>query len=204
MATITLEQIKDLRKRTGVGINHVKEALEESEGDIEKAILYLRKKGIAKAAKRSENSTNYGYIASYIHGDGQIGVIVEVNTETDFAARNEKVREIAYDLALHVAASDPQYTSVEDIPEEVITREKEVFEKDLEGKPEGVAAKILEGKLQKFYEEVVLEEQVFLKDETKKVKDLINDTVAAIGEKIIIGRFARIQIAGGASACVGE
>lgn len=201
MANITIEQIKELRDRTGVGINDVKEALDNSNGDVEEALLYLRKKGIAKGAKRVDRTANQGYIASYIHGDGHIGVLVEINTETDFSARNEKVREIAYDIALHVAANDPQYVRIEDIPEDVLSREQSVFAKELEGKPEEVAAKILEGKMDKFYQDCVLEEQVFLKDESKRVKDIINDVVAAIGEKIVIGRIARIQIAGGASAC---
>lgn len=201
MANITLDQIKELRTRTGVGVTQVKEALEASGGDIEEAILYMRKNGIAKAAKRAGKETDYGYVANYIHGDGMIGVLVEINSETDFAARNERLREVAYDISLHVAANDPQYVRVEDIPAEVIDREKEVFKKDLEGKPEGVVEQILQGKLQKFYEEVVLEEQKFLKDDSKKVKDIISDAVAAIGEKIVIGRVSRIQIAGPATGC---
>jgi elongation factor Ts len=201
MANITLEQIKELRDRTGVGINDVKEALENSNGDVEEALLYLRKKGIAKGAKRVDRTANQGYIASYIHGDGHIGVLIEINTETDFAARNEKVREVAHDIALHIAASDPTYARVSDIPEDILDKEKSVFSKELEGKPEEVVQKILEGKLQKFYEECVLEEQIFLKDENKRVKDIVDDAIAAIGEKIVIGRFSRIQIAAGASAC---
>jgi elongation factor Ts len=201
MAEITLALIKELRERTGVGINDVKEALDNSDGDIEKAILYMRKKGVTKGAKRAGRSANQGYIASYIHGDGQIGVLVEINTETDFSARNDKIKEVAHDIALHIAANDPQYVRISDVPEEIVEKEKSVFEKDLADKPAEVAAKIIEGKLGKFYSEVVLEEQVFLKDDTKKVGDVMDDLVAAIGEKIVIGRISRIQIAGGASHC---
>ncbi len=201
MVDITLDMIKDLRSRTGVGINHVKEALENSNGDVEEAVLYLRKKGVAKASKRAERATNHGFIASYIHGDGQIGVLVEINTETDFAARNERIRQLAHDIALHVAANDPEFVRIEDIPVDVLDREKSVFAKELEGKPEQVIEKITEGKLQKFFEDTVLENQKYLKDDSKKVIDVVNDVVAAIGEKIVIGRVSRIQIAGGASSC---
>ncbi|MBD3363120.1 elongation factor Ts [Candidatus Dojkabacteria bacterium] len=201
MSDISLDQIKELRSRTGVGIKHVKEALEESDGDMDKAILYLRKKGIAKAAKRAGKTANQGHIASYIHGNGSMGVLVEVNTETDFAAKSDHIKEFAHDLALHVAANDPQYVRIEDVPEEVVEKEKEVFKKELKGKPEDVIEKIVEGKLKKFYEEVVLEEQTYLKDEDKKVKDMINEVVAAVGEKIMIGRIARIKIAAPASKC---
>ncbi|MBP9758091.1 elongation factor Ts [Candidatus Dojkabacteria bacterium] len=196
MAKISLEQVKELRKRTGVGINYVKEALENSNGNIEEAILYLRKKGIAKAAKRSGNETNHGYIASYIHGEGQIGVLVEIATETDFAARNDDLKAFAFNIALHIAASDPQYVEIENIPEELIKKEESVFIKELEGKPKNIAESILKGKLQKYYEETVLMEQRYLKDDTKSVKDYLNDTVAKIGEKVSISRFSRIQIGG--------
>lgn len=199
--TITLDQIKELRKRTGVGIHQVKEALEAASGDTEKAILYLREKGIAKAAKRAGRSADNGFIAHYIHGEGQIAVLVELNSETDFASRNEKFRELAHDIAMHVAANNPLYISIDDIPEDIVLQEKQVFKTELEGKPEQVQEKILEGKMQKFYEENVLLEQAFVKDDTKKIKDLLNEAIAAIGEKIEIGRFARFEIAGTGSAC---
>ena len=198
---ITLEQIKELRKRTGVGINAVKEALEASKGDTEQAIHYLRKKGIAKGAKRAGRDAENGFIANYIHGEGSIGVLIELNSETDFAARNGRFRELAHDIALHIAASDPQYISKEDIPENVLEKEKDIYRKDLEGKPEAVQEKIIEGKLQKYYEEVVLLEQPFVKDDKKKIKDLMNDALAAIGEKIEIGRFVRFEIAEPSSSC---
>lgn len=199
--TVTLEQIKELRKRTGVGIQQVKEALESSKGDTEKAILYLREKGIAKAARRAGRSADNGFIAHYIHGDGHVGVLLELNSETDFAARNARFRELAHDLALHVAAASPEHISIENISAEKL-EEKKVYKKDLAGKPEQVQEKILEGKLTKFYEEVVLLEQPFVKDDSKKVKDVLNEAIAAIGEKIEIGRFVRFEIAG-PSSCSG-
>lgn len=199
--SVSLEQIKELRKMTGAGITQVKEALKETDGDMQKAVLYLRERGMAKAAKRAGKDSNYGIVGHYIHGDGTIGVLVEVNSETDFAARSDRFKELVHNLALHIAAQDPQYVEIDDIPEEVIEEEKAVFRKDLEGKPEGVQEKIMEGKLAKFYEEVVMMEQVYVKDDSKKVKDLINDAVSAIGENIQIGRFARIMIAGPASSC---
>ncbi len=203
MATITLDQIKDLRKRTGAGVANIKEALESSKGDIEQAILYLRQKGLAKANKRAANQTDYGYIASYIHSGGSIGTLVEINTETDFAAKNDRIKSLAYEIALHVAASDPQFVRIDEVPAEVLEKEKVVFAADLKGKPKDVAEKIIQGKLQKYYEEIVLEEQPYLKDPTKKVKDVINDTISAVGEKVVIGRVARIKIASSATACGG-
>jgi elongation factor Ts len=198
---ITMDQIKELRKRTGVGITKVKEALTESNGDVDKAIQYLREKGLAKSASRMGRDANNGFIGHYIHADGTIGVIVEVNTETDFAARSEKLRELAHELALHIAANDPQYVRREEIPSEMVEKEEAVFKKDLEGKPEQVQEKILEGKMAKFYEDKVLLDQHFVRDDSKKVADLINEYIAAIGEKVEIGRFARIQIAKVSTSC---
>lgn len=194
--SITVEQIKELRSRTGVGINQVKEALEASNGDMEKAALYLREKGIAKAAKRADKTAENGFVANYIHGDGMIGVLVELNCETDFAARSDAFRALAKDLAIHIAASNPQYLKIEDIPAEILDAEKAIYAKELEGKPENIKEKILEGKLAKFYEEIVLMEQAFVKDDSKKIKDLLNESVASIGEKLQIGRYARIQVGG--------
>jgi elongation factor Ts len=198
---VTLEQIKELRQRTGVGIHKVKEALEYANGDVEKAILYMREKGIAKAASRVGKATDKGVVGQYIHGDGNIGVLIEINSETDFAAKTDKFKEIVHDIALHIVASDPLYISIEDIPNEVLEKEKQVYKKDLEGKPENIQEKILENKLVKFYEEVVLLEQKFVKDETKKVKDLINDAIAAIGERIVVSKFARFELGHSATSC---
>lgn len=193
MANITMEDIKNLRARTGVGINHVKEALEHSGGDLDKAILYLREKGIAKAAKRSANATNYGMIGSYIHGRN-MGVMVELQSETDFAANSEKFQQLARELAMHIAAKSPEYVSIEDVPADVLETEKQVYAKDVEGKPEAIAQQIIEGKLQAFYAETVLMEQTYVRDESKKIKDLLNDSVASLGESLKIGRFVRMQL----------
>lgn len=201
MSNVTMDQIKELRKRTGVGIGNVKEALENSGGDMEKAIVYLREKGIAKAAKRAGKSADNGFIAHYIHGEGQIGVLVELNSETDFASRSDKFREFGRNVAMHIAASTPEYITVEDIPAELLDKEKAVYAADLEGKPEAVQEKILEGKLSKFYQEVVLLKQPYVKDDSKKIEDILNELIAAVGEKIEIGRFARFQIAGTSSSC---
>lgn len=193
MANVTLADIKSLRERTGVGINHVKEALEHSNGDVEKAILYLREKGIAKAAKRAGNATNNGLIGHYIHGK-TMGVMVELQSETDFATNSEKFKELARELAMHIAAKTPEYISIENVPAEVIEVEKKVYTKDVEGKPEAIAEKILEGKLQNFYADKVLFEQDYVRDESKKIKDLLNEYIATLGERIIVSRFIKMQV----------
>lgn len=198
---IKLEQIKELRTRTGAGVTNVKEALEYSKGDVEKAILYLREKGIAKAEKRSDKRADNGFIAHYIHGEGTMAVLVELNSETDFTARNEKFRELARNLAIHLAAVGADYVSIDDIPADILERERRVASKGLENKPAAVAEKVIEGRLQKFFEETVLLEQKYVKDESKRIKDLISDLVAAIGEKIEVGRFCRIKIAGNSNYC---
>jgi len=195
MSKITVEAIKELRSRTGVGINHVKEALEEANGDIDKAVIYLRQKGIAKATKRSANATNYGVIGHYIHGNN-IAVLVELLSETDFAGRSEEFKTLAKELALHIAAKSPEYINIESVPANILDTEKEVYSKELAGKAEGVANKILEGKLAKFYEENVLLEQLYIRDESKKIKDLLNDTIATLGENIKINRFVKINLGG--------
>jgi elongation factor Ts len=190
---ITLEMIKDLRTKTGAGVGIVKEALEKNDGNVEKALVYLREKGLAKAVKRADKRANNGYISSYIHGDGTMGVMVELNSETDFASRNVKFRELAHEIALQIAANNPEYISIENIPADIMTRERDLAMKDLDAKkPEAIKEKIIEGKLQKFYEDFVLLEQRYFKDETKRIKYLINENVASLGEKIEVGRFCRI------------
>lgn len=199
---ITLEQIKALRKSSGAGVTVVKEALEHSKGDMDKAITYLREKGIAKAAKRADKSAEHGFIAHYIHGDSNIAVLVELNAETDFTARNEKFRELAGELALHIAAANPQYIKVDDIPTEELEKEKSIASKGVdEKKPEEIREKILEGKLGKFYEEVVLLKQKYVRDDSKTIEDLLNEAITAIGEKIEIGRFCRMEISKSVSSC---
>ncbi len=191
--SISLEQIKELRARTGVGIHHVKDALTQSNGDMDKAIIYLREKGIAKAAKRAGNATNNGMIGHYIHGK-TIGVMVELQSETDFASGSDKFQQLAKELAMHIAAQSPDYIDIESVPASVIETEKQVFAKDVAGKPANIAEKILEGKLSKFYEDAVLLEQPYVRDDTKKVKDLLNEYVAALGESIRIKRFIKMQL----------
>ena len=147
---ITLEMIKDLRTKTGAGVGNVKEALEKTDGNIEKALVYLREKGLAKAVKRADKRASNGYISAYIHGDGTMGVLVELNSETDFASRNVKFRELAHEIALQIAANEPEYISIDDIPAEIMTREKKLAMKDLDPKkPEEILNKIVSGKMQK-------------------------------------------------------
>lgn len=199
---ITMDMIKDLRTKTGAGIGNVKEALVASDGDVEKALVYLREKGLAKAVKRADKRAENGYIYAYIHGEGSLGVMLELNSETDFAARNVKFRDLAKEIALQIAASNPEYISIENIPAEIMEREKEIAMKEVDPKkPQNIIDKIIEGKLQKFYEDFVLLEQRYFKDETKTIKDLINENVAALGEKIEVGRFCRMKIASNSTAC---
>lgn len=195
MVNIKLEMVKELREKTGVGIQDCKVALEQGEGDFEKAIEYLRKKGIMKLNKRAGKKTGNGFIGSYVH-NGQIGVLVELECETDFVSRNEKFRDLAKDIAIHIAASSPLYVRSEDVPADVLEKEKEIAMDRLkeEGKPAEILAKIAEGQLSKYYEEVCLMEQPYVRDEKKKIKDLLDEAVAAFGEKIVIGRFVRLVL----------
>jgi len=192
---ITLEAIKSLRKRSGAGFTNVKEALDAARGDEEKALIYLREKGMAKGAKRADREAPNGCIVSYIHGEGSMGVLVELNSETDFAARDEKFKELAKQIALQVGATNPEYISKESIPLDVLEEERKIAMKEIdENKPKEIVTKIIEGKMQKFYQENVLLEQKYFKDESKTIEDLINDLVAALGEKIEVGRICRFQI----------
>ncbi len=197
MAKITLKTIKELRAKTGVGINDCKEVLEKTNGDFEKAVEELRKKGVLKAKSRAGKVTSNGFIGSYIH-NGQIGVLVEVMSETDFASRNEKFQKLANDIAMHIAANDPEYVSRDDVPEDVLEKEKEIAKDKMkdEGKPEEILDKIAEGQLEKFYEEVCLLDQPFVRDDKKKVKDLIDEAIASFGERIEVGRFKRMMLGG--------
>lgn len=194
-AKITLEIIKELRKKTGVGVKDCKEALEESDGDFDKAVEILRKKGILKAKRRASREASNGFIGSYVH-QGQIGVLIELFCETDFVARNEKFQKLVHEIALHIAASSPLYISKEDVPEKVKEKEVEIIKERLkdEGKPADLLDRIAEGQLKKFYEETCLLEQPYVRDEKKKVRDLIDEAVAAFGEKIEVGRFVRLVL----------
>ncbi len=193
---MSLESIKELRARTGAGIADCKKALEEANQDIEKAIEILRVKGLAKAVKKSGRVTNEGIIASYIHPGAQLGVLVEVNCETDFVARTDEFKQLANDIALQIAASSPEFVSREDVPQEVIEKEKEIYRKQLEeeGKPANVIEKIIEGKIENFFKERCLLEQDYLKDESKTIEDLIKEYIAKFGENITVRRFARFKV----------
>ncbi len=197
----TLEQIKELRERTGAGVKSVKEAIEASNGDTDKAIQYLREKGVAKAAKRAGNSADNGVLGTYIHNDNRLVVVVEVACETDFAAKSADMLKFANDLALHIAAQQVEYITEDSVPADIIEQEKAVFAKDVEGKPAEIADKILVGKLQKFYKQNVLVHQQLFSDDSKTIQDYINETVAKVGEKIEITKFVKMKIAEPTSAC---
>lgn len=196
MAEVTMEQIKKLRERTGLGIMDCKKALIEADGDEEKAVEILRKKGFATAAKKATRVTKEGFIGSYIHSNGKIGVLVEVNSETDFVARNEEFREFAKNIAMQIAASSPLYVSPEDIPQEVLEKEKEIYREQLKdsGKPEHVIERIIEGKLKKYYEEVCLLEQPYVKNPEITVRQYLTEQIAKFGENIVIKRFVRFAV----------
>jgi elongation factor Ts len=193
---ITSAMVKELRVKTGAGMMDCKEALSAAEGDFEKAIDFLRKKGRSAATKRSSKAAKDGTIASYIHMGGRIGVMVELNCETDFVAKTEAFQALARDLAMHVAASNPLYVRSEEIPEAALDREKEIYRSQLleEKKPEKIWEKIIEGKLKKYFEEVCLLDQKFIKNTDITVATLINTMIAKTGENIIIRRFARFQL----------
>ncbi len=197
--TISAQEVKQLRDRTGAGMMDCKKALQETDGDMEAAVDYLRAKGAAKAAKRAERAVQEGTIGSYIHFGGKVGVMVEVNCETDFVAKNEEFQELAKDLAMHVAASDPIAVSPDDVPEDVVEREKKIILEQVknEGKPDHIAEKIVEGKLRKFFEENTLLKQPFVKDTDKSVEELVTEASAKTGENIRVARFARFQVGEG-------
>ena len=189
-------EVKALRERTGAGMMDCKKALQESNGDVERAIEYLRKRGLATAAKRAGKAANQGLVHAYIHGGGRLGVLIEVNCETDFVAKTEDFQELVHNLAMQVAASRPEYVAREDVPEEVIAKEKEILREQAlnEGKPEKIVDKIITGRLEKFYQEVCLMEQPFIKDMDRTVQDLINEIVGKLGEKIVVRRFVRYEV----------
>ncbi len=196
MSQISLELIKQLRERTAAGFSDCKKALEEAGGDIEKAVDILRKKGLAIAAKRAGKEAKEGIVEAYIHANKKIGVLVEINCETDFVARTEEFREFAHNVAMQIAATNPISITREEVPPEVLEREKRIYEEQLReaGKPENVIPKILEGKLEKFYKENVLLEQPFIKNPELTIQDLLNELISKTGEKIVIRRFARFQV----------
>ena len=192
---ITAEMVKVLRERTGCGMMDCKKALSETNGDMDKAIDFLREKGLAAAEKKSGRVAAEGIVESYIHGGGRIGVLVEVNSETDFVAKNEEFRTFVKDIAMQIAASNPLYVRKEEVPAEMVEKEKEILKAQAlnEGKPEKIVEKMVEGRIEKYYKEICLLEQPFIKDPDVTVKDLLNEKIAKIGENINIRRFVRFE-----------
>jgi elongation factor Ts len=190
--------LKDLRDQTGAGMMDVKAALDEAGGDKDKAIEILRKKGQAKLSKKADRAANEGVIESYIHAGGKVGVLVELNSETDFVSRTDDFKKLAKELAMHIAASNPLYVNIADVPTEVIEKEKEInkeqMAEQLAGKPADMVEKITEGKLNKFYEEVCLMEQPFFRDPEKKVREFMADHIAKMGENVVVKRFSRFVV----------
>lgn len=196
--TISANMVKELRERTGSGLMDCKRALSETQGDIEKAIDWLRQKGLAAASKKSGRKASEGIIGTYVHMD-KIGVMVEVNCETDFVARTDEFRSLVKDIAMHIAAASPSYLSIDDVPENVKERERDIYRAQVTNKPANIIDKIVEGKLEKYYSEACLLEQIFIKDveQKKKIKDLITEKIAKLGENIVIRRFVRFQLGEG-------
>ena len=196
MSTINAKMVMQLREKTGAGIMDCKGALTECNGDMDKAVDFLRKKGLATAAKRAGRAMTEGVVASYVHMDNKLGVLVEVNCETDFVAKNDDFKMFAKNIAMHIAATNPVGIRAEDVPEEIIAKEKEIYlGQVLEmGKPEKIADKIVEGKLQKYFKENCLMDQAYVRNPDMTVADLLNEMIAKIGENILIKRFVRFKI----------
>jgi elongation factor Ts len=200
---ISAAQVKELREKTGAPMMDCKTALSEAKGDLEQAVVLLRKRGVSVAAKKATRVTSEGSVASYIHAGGKIGVLVEVNCESDFVARTEDFKELVHDIAMHIAASDPKFVRKEDVTPEAFEREKDIYRAQAAatGKPPQVVEKIVEGKMSKFYEEVCLYEQPFIKDQTVSISQLVATKIGKLGENISIRRFARFKV-GDAGATV--
>lgn len=193
---ITAQMVKELREATGAGILDVKKALEASDGDFDAATIILREKGLARVAKKSGRSANEGLIEMYAHPGNRVGVILEINCETDFVARNEEFVELAHDIALQIAAMTPRYVSKDDVPEADLEAERDMLTKQAlaEGKPEQVVAKIVDGRMRKYYEENCLLEQPFVKDDSVIIQDMVNTAISKLGENIIVRRFERYEL----------
>ncbi len=196
MATISAATVKELREKTGAGIMNCKEALSDCNGDISKAVDFLRKKGLATAAKRAGRAMTEGIVESYIHMDSKLGVLVEINCETDFVAKNDDFKEFAKNIAMHITATNPVGIRQEDVPKETIHKEKEIYRAQVleMGKPEKIVDKIVDGKLKKYFKDNCLMNQAYVRDPNITIEDLLNEMVAKIGENIIIKRFARFKI----------
>lgn len=191
---ISADIVKQLRDKTNAGMMDCKKALQEAGGDVEKATDLLRKRGLAIAAKKSSRATKEGIVAAYIHGNNKVGVLIEVCCESDFVAKNTDFQAFVKDLTLQIASAVPRYVSREQIPPEVIEREKEIYREQVKGKPANIVDKIIEGKLEKFYQEVCLVDQLFVKDDKRTINDLIKEKIAQLGENIAIRRFVRFQV----------
>lgn len=191
---MTKDLIKELRDLTGAGILEIKNALGEIGHDKDKVIEFLRKKGALKAGKKADRVANEGIVEAYIHPGSRVGVLLEINCETDFVARTDDFKQLAKDLALHIAAANPLYVSITDVPAEVVEKEKEIYKGEVKGKPEDIVNKILEGKIAKYYEEACLMEQPFAKNSDLKVRDVVSAAVAKMGENVVVKRFARFVL----------
>ena len=198
MVTITAQMVKELREATGAGVLDCKQALEANNGDFEKATVYLREKGMAAAAKRAEREAKEGLIGSYIHAGSKVAALVEVNCETDFVANTDQFQELAHDLAMQVVAAKPVYLTREDVPDQLLEEEKAIYSAQMadSGKPDHIIDRVVEGKLSKFYEEICLMEQPFIKDTAITVQELVQQRNALLGENIIVRRFVRFEIGG--------
>ncbi|HDQ26144.1 MAG TPA: translation elongation factor Ts [bacterium] len=196
MAEITMDQIKEIREKTGAPINDCRNALIEANGDMAKAVDVLRERGVASASKKSSRAAKEGLVYSYIHATGKVGAMVELNCETDFVARTEDFEQLAKDIAMQITAMIPQYVKREDVPQEVIEKEKEIFKAQMKdsGKPEKVVEKIVEGKVEKYFKDACLLEQEFIKDGSKTVEVLVKEKIAKLGENIVVKRFVRFAI----------
>lgn len=195
MTMISIDMVKSLRERTGAGVMDCKKALTESKGDFERAVDILRQKGLASALKKAGRAASEGIIDSYIHM-GRIGAMVEVNCETDFVAKTDDFKELVRDIVMHVVAANPTYLSRDDVPQDIIERQKEIYRAEITDKPVYVVEKIIEGKLEKFYTETCLLDQIFIKDpdQKKRIKDIVTEKIARSGENIVIRRFVRFQL----------
>jgi elongation factor Ts len=193
---ITAAMVKELRQRTGGGVLECKKTLVATDGDMDKAVKILHEKGVSKAAEKVGREANDGLIGHYIHPGSRVAGLIEVNCETDFVARTAEFKAFVHDMAMQVVAADPQYVSIEDVPADVVDREKALYREEMEGqgKPERILDRIVEGKLRKFYEEACLLEQPFIKDEDKKVSTLLTELITAMGENIVLKRFARFEV----------
>ena len=194
MAAITAQTVQALREKTNAGMMDCKKALTEADGDLEKAETILRKKGIAKADTKADRQTKEGVVASYIHMAGRVGVLIEVNCETDFVAKNENFRELVKDISLHIAAANPRYLSREDVPAELIAREKEIAADQVKGKPANIVDKIVEGKIDKIFSEQCLLDQAFIKNPDQTIRDLVKSKIAELGENLVVRRFVRYAV----------